>query len=305
LKKLLITGSNGFIGSECRKYFSDKGFNVFGIDPFGEGENFIQGEVSRKNLEGFNTEFDYIIHLAGSSTVGDAHKNPETEKRKTVDSTLEVLEFMRLGNPRAKLVYASSSAVYGNGYNREISENDTLAPISEYGKHKVEAENLCKEYYNKQGINIGIIRFFSIYGEGLKKQLLWDFSCRLQETKESVACFGTGEEVRDFIHVQDAVRFIDLVLKKEDGFKIYNCGCGKGMEVREVLNKICKNFKCKKELVFDNMIQTGNPKCLLANISKARELGFMPEINIDRGIERYVSWFKKENQNRFFNKAVL
>lgn len=306
-KTILITGSNGFIGSACREYFNSKGFKVFGIDVFGKGENIIQGEVSCKNLEKFGVKFDCIIHLAGSSTVGMAAKNPEEEREKTVGSMREVLEFMRHHGCHTKLVYASSAAIYGDGGNRhkgEISENDPLLPISEYGKHKLEAESLCGEYNSKYGVNVSIIRFFSIYGEGLKKQLLWDFSNRLKEADECVNCFGTGEEIRDFIHVKDATRFFELVLAKNEP-EIYNCGSGCATPVKEILNKICKNFECEKELVFDNIIQEGNPECLLADISKARAIGFLPEISIDEGIKRYVRWFREGDQNRLFSQAEL
>lgn len=297
-KKILITGINGFIGSNCAKYFAQKGHKIFGIDIFGEkSSNFIQGEVDLENLNSFNQIFDLIIHLAGSGTVGSAQKNPELEQAKTVDSTENILEFMKLHNNNAKLIYSSSAAVYGNLYDKQIKETDKLNPISVYGQHKVEVEKICKEYNEKFGLNINIIRFFSIYGEGLKKQLLWDFCNRVLQNRneKTINCFGTGNEKRDFVHIQDAIQLIDILTENKNKFEIINCGLSEETTVNEILNLICNELDYKGELVFDNIIKEGDPKSIIANIDKATKLGFKPKINVEDGIKNYVKWFRENN----------
>lgn len=293
-KKILITGINGFIGSSCADYFTQQGFEIFGIDIFGaHSTNFIQGEVDLENLKLFNHKFDVIIHLAGSGTVGAAQKAPELEHLKTVKSAENILEYMKLHNSNAKLIYSSSAAVYGNSYTKKIKEDFEVNPISIYGKHKIEVEKLCENYSKNNGLNINIIRFFSIYGEGLKKQLLWDFCNRLNKSSntKTIDCFGTGEEKRDFIHISDAIRFIEILLDIDNKFEIFNCGTGTGISVQEILDLICKEFDYKRQLVFDNIVKEGDPKILISDISKAKDLGFNPIISLEKGIKNYVKWF--------------
>lgn len=298
MKKILITGKNGFIGSNCAEYFAKKGYEIFGIDMLGESSsNFVQGEVNLENIKFFNQKFDAIIHLAGSGTVGIAAKSPDLEHLKTVGSTEHILEYIRLYNQNAKLIYSSSAAVYGDMYDSAISEDAELNPISVYGKHKVEVEKLCKEYNEKFGLNINIIRFFSIYGEGLKKQLLWDFSNRVCHNfnLKILPCFGTGEETRDFIHIQDALDLIDLLINTEEKFIILNCGSGKSIKVCELLNLVVKELNYKGELIYDNISKEGDPKSLIANIERAKLIGFKAKVDINDGIKKYVGWFKKNN----------
>jgi len=295
LKKILITGINGFIGSNCKTYFENKDFEVFGIDILGENKsNFIKGEVNIENLKSFTEIFDVIIHLAESGTVGAAQKNPESEYKKTVESTKNVLEYIKNFNPEAKLIYSSSAAVYGDLYDRPIKETDDLNPISIYGNHKIEAEKMCRDYYEKYGIKSNIIRFFSIYAEGLKKQLLWDFSNRVVEnfSEKTLPCFGTGDETRDFIHISDAINLIELLINADKDFIMLNAGGNSCVKVSEVLNILSKELGYEGELVFDKIIRKGDPKSLIANIEIAQKLGFSPKVKYDEGMKNYVKWFK-------------
>lgn len=298
MRKILITGINGFVGSNCAKYFTQSGDIVFGIDVYGEScSNFIQGEVNLENLQAFKQNFDVIIHLAGSGTVGSAQQNPEIEYKKTVKSSHEILEYIKNYNKNAKLIYSSSAAVYGDLYEESITEQNLVNPISVYGKQKLEVENLCERYSKDFNLKINIIRFFSIYGEGLKKQLLWDFTNRVYDNVNSktLQCFGTGEEKRDFIHINDAIELIDILIEQNNNFDIINCGTGKVTSVNSVLKLICDELNYHGQLVFDNIIRNNDPKSIVANIDKAIEIGFDPKIEIESGIKNYVNWFKQNN----------
>ena len=298
MKKILITGINGFIGSNCADYFSDKGYEVFGIDIFGKNSpNFVRGEVNLENLLSFEQKFDVIIHLAGSGTVGVAQKSSELEHSKTVGSTEHLLEYIKLYNKETKLIYSSSAAVYGDLYDKNIKETDDLNPISVYGQHKVEVEKMCEDYHRDFGLNINIIRFFSIYGEGLKKQLLWDFSSRVVKNLDlkTLHCFGTGEEKRDFVHINDGIELMDLLINSQKEFIILNCGSGKSVKVSDILKIIVNDLDYKGELIYDNIVKEGDPKSLVANADKAKLIGFEPKIEVKDGIKKYVRWFKQNN----------
>lgn len=295
-KKILITGINGFIGSSAAKYFSEK-FEIYGLDLFGVGtNNFVLGEVNIDNLKIFNVKFDYILHFAGSGTVSIAQKNPEAEYVKSVLSVKHLLNFCVANNPDAKIIFSSSAAVYGDKYVKPIKEDFSLNPISVYGQHKVESETLLKQYYEQYGVKSNIVRFFSIYGEGLKKQLLWDFSNRLAERKSDVLrCFGSGQEKRDFVHIDDVISFIEILLKQEIDFGIYNCGTGREVSIDTILNLLCEAYHADIIKEYDVVAREGDPKYLCANIDSAVKLGFAPKIKIEEGIAKYAKWFKNSN----------
>lgn len=296
MSKMLITGVGGFIGSKCLEFFKGN-YDIFGIDKnYDSGDNFKKGLVNLENLISFNTKFDIILHFAGSATVAEAEDNPEEERKKTVNSTKDLLEFIRLHNKNAKLIYASSAAVYGDNHSKKIKETNCTEPISKYGKNKLEAEQLCREYSEKYNLDIKVIRFFSVYGEGLKKQVLWDFSNKLKHLEESeIKCFGTGEELRDFTHISDVLNFINIVINQSKSFDIFNCGTGQACKIRNVLLKLTQYYNKNVNLNFENAVHNGNPVSLVANTDKAVSIGYKPKILIDTGLERYAKWFKEEN----------
>ena len=295
-KKILITGINGFIGSHCKSYYEEKGYEVFGIDIFGsKSKNTLIEPINIKSLNSFNIQFDYIIHLAGSGSVGMAEKDPLGDLERTINSTKTILEFCIKNNLNTKVVYSSSAAVYGNNNSLYYKEDDNKNPISVYGENKLEAEKICKKYSDEFGLNISIIRFFSIYGEGLKKQLLWDISNKIKNlpNNDTLNCFGTGNELRDFIHVKDAVNFINLTLEKNSLYSIYNCGTGISTSVQDIIKLLANQYNFSGKISFNGTRNLNDPEHLVANIKKSEIMGFLPKINIDEGIQKYAKWFKE------------
>ena len=296
-KKVLITGNNGFIGTYCTNILKNS-FEIFGLDVYGEEkENFILGELNLNNLLKFNQKFDIIVHLAGTGSVGVAQRNPEIEHAKTVLSSKHLLDYIVKYNQNAKLIYISSAAVYGNSKCEFVKENSKLNPISIYGQHKVAVENLIVQYSNNFGLKYNIIRPFSVYGEGLKKQVLWDFCNKIKNNfnKKSLICFGTGEEERDFIHVKDLVLFINHLINSKENNDIINVGTGIATSIGTIFEKLVKLMNYSGYLDYDNIENENNPKILVANIHKMNSLGFKTSINIDEGLTNYVEWFKKQN----------
>lgn len=296
MNNMLITGINGFIGRNCSIFFRDR-YNIFGIDRNSTAsKNIISGSITMENLLKFNVPFQVILHFAGSGTVQEVENNPEVEREKTVESTRQLLEYVKKYNSEAIVIYSSSAAVYGNNSEEKISEEFSLNPVSMYGKIKVETEKLIQNYYESDGVHSKIIRLFSVYGEGLKKQVLWDFSKKLDsDSTDPVICYGTGEEVRDFIHIDDVMRFIDLVICDRRKFEIYNCGFGKGISINNLLHMLLATYDLNREILFSKEKQEKDPNSLIADISKAFSLGFQPKISIEAGVQRYANWFKKEN----------
>lgn len=301
MKKVLITGANGFIGSNVAKHFQVEGYITYGL---GHGElsqneskriglnYWMKADVSLKSILKFDQKFDVIFHCASNSYVGHSTNNPYEDFKKSLQGSIEILEYMRLHNPKAHLIFPSSPAVQGECENVPIKEDYIGRPISTYGHHKKIIEELCQSFHKNFSLQITIIRFFSIYGNGLKKQLLWDASKKMLNKKKVVNFFGTGDEIRDFLHISDVFKLIDIVLKIDKDFLIINGGTGIKQKVRDIVVTIRNILNPNIKINFNNRVNTGNPKYYCANIEKLEQNGFKATKKFNQGLNDYVTWIK-------------
>lgn len=303
-KKILITGAKGFLGSNVSKYFKNLGYETYGIGHGGlsieESQNigldyWKKDDISIKSILEFDQNFDAIVHCGGSGSVGFSVEHPYDDFKKTVDGTLEVLEYMRLHNSKAHLFYPSSPAVQGEHPNKPMKEDYIGKPASPYGYHKKIAEDLCQSYSEKYDLKVSVIRLFSVYGEGLKKQLLWDAYNKIAKADTEVIFWGTGEETRDFIHVEDVLSIITKLLKSDDRFLIINGGTGEKDTIKNVVVMIRDLINPKIKVGFNNQVNVGNPIYYWADLEKLNTLDFNAEIKLEDGIASFISWVKGKN----------
>ena len=302
---MLITGANGFLGRNVARYFKSCGFYIVGIgygkwktekyEEYGIGK-WVENEVNLENLKRINDDYEYIVHCAGGSSVRYSILDPIRDFIMTVNSTIAVLEYMKQFQPSKKLIYPSSAAVYGLKRNEEIKESEKMCPISPYGLHKKITEEICEYYANMYNLNIAIIRFFSIYGEGLKKQLLWDACNKMISNKNVIEFNGTGNEIRDWLNIKDAIGLIHKVLKKNKKFNILNGGTGIRTKNREILSMISKHYGSLKKIEFNNYKREGDPRYYLASIERVLKLKWSPSISVEKGVAEYVQWFKNRSK---------
>jgi UDP-glucose 4-epimerase len=221
---------------------------------------------------------------------------PEEDFRRSVLASAELLEWARLSAKDANLVLVSSAAVYGAGHSKPILESEAVAPYSPYGYNKRISEELFESYSKNFGLNVAIVRLFSVYGQELRKQLLWDSCCRLLNDDKSLLLGGTGKEVRDWFHVQDAVELIQLAANfaRKDCL-IVNGGAGIPMSVREIAEALCDSWGSATSPVFSGTVRAGDPHYLVADMNLAMTLGFEPVISWQTGVSNYVEWFKQVN----------
>jgi len=308
MKTALITGARGFVGRHLARSLQQRGIKVCGIghgawteiERFQWGVDYwLNGDISKSNLDIIQTdmgEADWIFHLAGGSSVGPSLSAPEEDFRRSVLSTAELLEWARLAVPNTKLVLASSAAVYGAGHTQAISEKANLAPYSPYGYHKRIAEELFESYGQNFGLNIAIVRLFSVYGSELKKQLLWDVCNKLTQNPTHLILGGSGNELRDWFHISDAVKIVSLAstYANPEGFLV-NGGTGIPTTVREVAQQLCNIWGMNTQLEFSGNSRPGDPQYLVSDTTFASTLDFVPKISWQSGISKYVNWFKQTN----------
>lgn len=300
-KKVLVTGGYGFLGRASAKRFKAMGCRVFGI---GNGrwhpseaeqhgfDIWLDASVNMSSLLTFNETFDIIVHCAGNGSVGYSLTNPLQDFQKTVECTAEVLEYVRMNNPSAIIVYPSSAGVYGSKDDAPIKEIDSLNPVAPYGYHKKIVEELCQSYSCTYGLNVFIIRFFSIYGPGLTKQLLWDASTKLTSGSAQVLFWGSGNETRDWINIEDATNLIVKASESDCQYTIVNGASGIKVTVKDILDLLKEELGASVRIDFNNTVRDGDPRYYHADISRATEMGWSASVSLRDGIREYAKWFK-------------
>lgn len=299
---VLVTGANGFLGRHLAKRFAADGHTVIGLGRgnWPEAEyrawglaEWYQGGVCLALLGRIDVTPDLIVHCAGGGSVIRSVREPHADFTDTVQGTADVLEYARLHAPQARIIYPSSPAVQGVHDESPIRTTDPHRPVSPYGFHKMMAESLCDSYRMTYGLDISIIRFFSIYGAGLCKQLLWD-ACHKLSKGGQAEFWGDGGETRDWVHVEDAVALVvcAAAAAREELPVLMNCGNGISHTTREVLCNLRDCLGVGTEVCFNGITREGDPRYYLADISEAERLGWRPEMPMEAGMRSYVEWFK-------------
>jgi UDP-glucose 4-epimerase len=302
VKRALVTGGFGFLGRATARRFRSAGYDVIGI---GNGRwtqeeyeqqgfsSWLSAPVTTAALMTLDAAFDVIVHCAGNGSVGYSQNHPRQDFAKTVESSAELLEYMRLRNASARLIYPSSAGVYGAREDAPIRESDPTNPVSTYGYHKRMVEQLCEHHSRMYGFQVDVARFFSIYGAGLTKQLLWDASVRMCSTEGDAEFWGTGAETRDWIHVDDATNLLlALASSPPAGIRIVNGGGGRRVTVQQALELLRAELNVKANIVFNGRSRPGDPQFYLADTARLRQLGIEPGVGLEVGLAEYARWFR-------------
>ena len=291
-----VTGAAGFLGGAVAGAFVRAGWRVASFDRspgWAAGcAHWTTGDIHRGALAAAAAETgppDLVFHAAGGGSVGASVADPEGDFARTVLSLRETLAFLQAHAPGARLIYPSSAAVYGAASAAPLAETSPLGPISPYGRHKVQAEAEIAA----AGLHAVILRYFSLYGPGLRKQLLWDLARRLAARPAQLELSGTGGELRDFLYVDDAVRLVGLAasLDPADRPLILNGGRGEAVQVRQAAETLSRAFGGDVAIGFSGETRAGDPAALVADVSRARSLGFEPQIGFETGASLFARWF--------------
>jgi UDP-glucose 4-epimerase len=303
-RRAIVLGGHGFVGRHVCRQLASSGFEVCSL---GHGawppeeqarwgiHDWICGDIDSGLLADAANggQVELIVHCAGGSAVSQSYAAPFSDYQRSVASTAALLELVRTsfgGVPR--VVIASSAAIYGDQGEVDLTESSTRSPISPYGFHKLMAENLCDSYARFFGLRISIVRLFSVYGEGLRKQLLWDAANKFE--RGDTRFFGTGHELRDWLHVSDAARLLCAAATEEGqaGFELFNGG-GTHATTGQVLTELGRFLGRSDPPVFTGETHVGNPRRLTSDSRHSRrQLGWAPTIGLSEGLARYVTWFK-------------
>lgn len=294
---ILIIGSEGFIGRSLIHHFTGK-CDVIGCDLLDSRNlQYPYYKISRLSpdyKEIFKQEkIDVCINAAGSGSVPDSITNPLNDFEANCLDCLRILESIRTLSSPTRYLYISSAAVYGNPKELPVKEESEISPMSPYGWHKYYGELMCKEYSALYNLKTCIIRPFSVYGPGLRKQLLWDLFLKSKKSNH-IELFGTGKETRDFIFIDDFVHAIQAVVNQCD-FKahVYNIANGTEVTMQEVVSCYLQESGKNVTHSFNNKVRGGDPVNWKADITKLQQLGYKQTVSLTQGIVRTLSWQKE------------
>lgn len=306
--KYLVTGGAGFIGSHIVERLLDGNKEVVCLDnfdpyydpnakrenikPFLENENFelIRGDVRDKKLvEEVIKEVDYIIHEAAQAGVRVSVENPLTPHEVNTTGTLNILKASLNSNVK-KIVFASSSSVYGEAIQLPFKEDSPRLPVSPYGVSKLAAEQYCRVFSKVYGIKTVSLRYFTVYGPRMRPDLAISIFTRKALKNEPIEIFGSGNRTRDFTYISDITKATFVAIKKGNGE--YNIGSGKRISINELAEKIIEITGSKSKVVHTEA-KKGDAKHTWASINKAKkELEWKPNVDLDKGLRMYLEWFK-------------
>jgi UDP-glucose 4-epimerase len=301
-----VTGAKGFIGQNLSRHLAKWGHSVVGLghghlteqDLAANGlHGWLNSSVSASSLNLLLAQYgvpDVVFHLAGGSAVAPSLRAPYEDYERTVQSTAVLLEWLRLESPATAVVYVSSAAVYGADHIAPIAECSVPLPYSPYGFNKYCAELLIQQYACNFNLSASIVRLFSVYGPGLQKQLLWDVAQRLHAQPMRLELGGTGEEMRDWFFIDDAV---ELLLRAStwaaNTVPVVNGATGVGTTVRDTVETLVRDLGCETLPVFTGNVRAGDPRFLVADTTCSDKLGFQARINLATGMQRTADWLKQ------------
>jgi UDP-glucuronate 4-epimerase len=314
---ILITGAAGFVGSHACEFFIEKGHKVIGIDNFDPfysvnlkksnlsavqknlNFQFFEADIRDKNcLDSIFNEnkIDTVIHLAAKAGVRPSIEFVEEYYDVNVNGTVALLEAMRKHNIK-KLVFASSSSIYGNNKKVPFSECDIVDnPISPYASTKKSGELLCHVYSHLYQFDITCLRFFTVFGPRQRPDLAIHKFTKLIDENKAIPFYGDGSTARDYTYVDDIIDGIDCALKKLDGYRIYNIGESNVITLKDLVQLI-ENIIGKTAIINRLPAQQGDVNITYADISKAKsEIGYNPKHNIRSGIIKFVEWYNANKQ---------
>ncbi len=293
--KVLITGGAGFIGGHLVDACIEKGWEPVILDDFSNGQyevkgtEIIEGDICnvsavRRALEGC----DVVFHLAALGSVPRSMEDPVGTYKTNVIGTVNLLEQnLDFG---AKVIFASSSSVYGGG--KCLAEGASLQPSSFYAEQKIASERVCTQFSNNFGMDVTCLRYFNVYGPRQREDSVYSAVIPLfmRNAKEGMrsTIYGSGDQTRDFTYVKDVVDATIKASETDDGYGLstYNIGNGVGVHISSLHNLINSITGCGLEANYESDHRIGDVVNSYANNTMAKQyLKWEPKFTLEEGLK--------------------
>ena len=311
--RAVVTGAAGFIGSQiCERLIKEK-FLVTGLDCFTgyypkktkqnnlralhkeKNFTFLEANILKVDLKKMLANTDYIFHFAAQTGVRSSWgRDFKSYADNNILGVQRLLEAVKENGRLKKIIFASSSSVYGDAKDLPVKEITAASPVSPYGVTKLAAEKLFYLYGKSHNIPYIILRFFTVYGPRQRPDMAFNIFISKMLAGEKLPVFAGGKSTRDFTYVEDIINCCLLAAKSSHTGEVFNAGGGNRINLLEVIKKLEK-FTGKKAKLNLARAQLGDVKDTWADISKAKRLlGYKPVFEIDFGLKKEVVWLIKE-----------
>jgi UDP-glucose 4-epimerase len=309
---VLVTGGCGFIGSHLVAGLAAGGARVTVLDNLqaGRWENLeaVRGRV--ECVDGDVRDASTVLrlvahvrprcvfHLAANASVPGSVQDPAYDFEANALGTFVVLNALRIAGEGAKVVVASSGAVYGEPVSFPIGEEDALKPISPYGASKLSTEISCRMFHRVYEMPVTIARLFNAYGPRMARFVVLDFLRKLASDPARLEVLGTGKQVRDFTYVADTVQGLLLLALQGAPGEAYNVSSGANYSVTELAHRLIavRGLTGKTEIAYTGTSWVGDAQRWEVSIEKLRSLGYKPAYTLDEGLRRTQEWFDEQRQ---------
>ena len=298
--KYVITGGAGFIGSHITKALVEQGHNVTILDNLNTGKeknlelikekiNFVKGDIlDNKLLEEIMVDIDGVFHQAARASVQDSFSNPDEYHDVNVNGTENILKLAKKND--FKVVYASSSSVYGNPEKIPIEESDSKNPINPYAETKLRKEELAAKY-SKIGVKVIGLRYFNVFGKGQSKEYAGVLKLFLERIRDGLPpkINGDGTQFRDFVFVGDVAEANIMSMKSEVNHEFFNVGTNTSITILDLAKTIIKFSGLNIEPIFGPSLK-GDVMKTIADISLIKEkIGWQPKVMLESWINEIIS----------------
>ena len=298
--KYVVTGGAGFIGSHLTKILVDQGHKVTVIDNLrtGKKENlesmkekiiFVKGDIlDNKLLNETIMDVDGVFHQAALASVQDSFSKPDEYNEVNVNGTENILKLAKKND--FKIVYASSSSVYGNPESITIKESDSKNPINPYAETKLRKEELAIKY-SKMGVKVIGLRYFNVFGKGQSREYAGVLKLFLEKIRDGLApkINGDGTQFRDFVYVEDVARANIMSMKSDVDHEFFNVGTNTSITILDLAKTIIKYSNLDIEPIFGPALK-GDVMKTIADISLIKEkTGWEPKVVLEDWIKEIVS----------------
>lgn len=309
--RYLVTGAAGFVGSHVSEALIGQGHRVTGVDAFSgnysrerklanlaelrtqSGFSLIEGNLLQLDLDALLGDVDVVIHLAGQPGVRSSWGEefaPYLDNN--VLATQQLLEAVRRRHQIRRLVYASSSSIYGDATEFPVTESALPRPRSPYGVTKLAGEHLCTLYARQFGLSVVSLRFFTVFGPRQRPDMAFARFIGALLTGSEITVFGDGQQTRDFTFIDDIVAAVLAAAQRPElpAGAAYNLGGGNRTALREAIS-LLEGLTGQRARIRFKPVEAGDVRDTWADCSAARSaLGFEPKTSLRRGLAAQVEW---------------
>jgi len=293
VRRAVVTGASGFIGTALLRYLRAGGWTVVAVDrrPSPDPEQpSRQLDVAQAGaLDGLLDDRTVIFHMAASADVAGSVANPRHDFDNTFRGVFEVLEAARHAGSR--VVFPSTASIFDASNPLPLAERAFARPTSPYAAGKLGGEAYCHAYHRSFGVDVRIARLFSVYGVGMFRFAIHDIIRKIQQDHQELTILGDGQQVRDYLFIDDAVRGLTMVATEGAAGEEYNVASGIPVQLLDLARLIAELMGHPKiRIRTTGRSFAGDTPRWYADITKVRALGFEPRMDLRSGLLQTIAW---------------